>query len=55
MANQLGKQRIIVENTFGLFKAKFKRFTFPQQNDESIKHVRNFIGVVIIHNILIDF
>ena len=54
MANQLGKQRIIVENAFGLFKAKFKRFTFPQQNGESIKHVRNFIEAVIIHNILVD-
>ncbi len=31
---QLGKQRIIVENTFGLFKGKFKRFFFEQKNGE---------------------
>ncbi len=34
---QLGKQRIIVENCFGLFKGKFKRFFYEQKNGESKK------------------
>ncbi len=52
---ELGKQRIIVENAFGLFKGKFKRFYFEQHNGESLKHVRIVIGGMVIHNLLLDF
>ena len=53
-STELGKQRIIVENAFGLFKGKFKGFYFKSYNGSSEKFSKLFIASVVIHNLLID-
>ncbi len=50
----LSKQRIIVENTFGLFKSKFKRFKYPIKNGEKSKYIKMFVSAAIIHNLLLE-
>ena len=49
-----GKQRIIVENAFGLFKGKFKRFYFKSYNGSSENFSKLFIASVVVHNLLLD-
>ena len=54
MKEHLGKQRIIVENAFGLFKNKFRRFAHSQKNGDSPKYMKMLIGAAIIYNLLLD-
>ena len=51
--NNLGIQRIIVENAFGLLKGKFKRFSHNQKNGETQKYMKMFISSCVIHNLMI--
>ena len=51
---ELAKQRLIVENTFGLFKGKFKRFYYKSFNGESENFVKLFTAAVVLHNLIID-
>ena len=47
-------QRVAVENAFGLFKNKFKRFTIGSGNGEQEKNIRILKGALFIHNFIID-
>ncbi len=51
---QLGKQRIIVENSYGLLKGKFKRFYFEQKNGDSGKNFKVVVGRMVIYHILLE-
>ena len=53
-AHQLGKQRILVENAFGLLKGKFKRLEMNQRNGGREKYMIMVIAAATIHNILLD-
>ena len=48
-------QRVLVETAFGISKMKFKKFRHPQIKGEDARFIKHFIGVVVIHNILINF
>ena len=50
----LKRQRVVVENAFGLLKSKFCRFEHTQKNGDSDKHMKLFVAVTVIHNILIN-
>ena len=52
---QLKRQRVVVENAFGLFKGKFKRFNVAVKNGDSLKNVRVLKCAIFIHNFLIDW
>ena len=54
ISNCLRKQRILIENAFGLIKGKIQRFNNPQQNGELIKYMQTLIASCVIHNIRID-
>ena len=51
---KLKQQRILVENAFGLFKGKFKRFDVRNINGEKNKNMRIFLSAIWIHNFLIN-
>jgi hypothetical protein len=51
---ELGAQRVIIENTFGLFKGKFNRFKHTICNKNIEKTIRLVKGSMWIHNFLID-
>ena len=55
MCESLKRQRIIVENAFGLFKEKFKRFAVPQIKGDSTRYMKILIGAGVIHNLIIEF
>ena len=54
IAHKLAKQRILVENAFGLLKGKFKRLEINQRNGEREKYMIMVIAATAIHNILLD-
>ena len=49
----LSKQRRKIENAFGLFKNKFRRFRNCFVNGEKSLYIKVFIAGIIFHNILI--
>ena len=48
------KQRVIVENAFGFFKMKFKRFTVPMRQGEKQKFIKIMKTAMLLHNFIID-
>ena len=44
MCESLKRQRTIVENAFGLFKRKIKRFAVPQIKGDSARYMKIHIG-----------
>ena len=52
---ELGKQRVVVENAFGLLKNKFKRLKYPVNNANLKKIVKIFYSALWLHNFIIDF
>ena len=54
LANNLQKHRLLIENTYGLLKGKFRRLENSQQNGESIKHMKIIIACSVFHNLIIN-
>ena len=52
--NLLGRQRIVVENAFALFKNKFKRFSSRITNGESPKNIKITYACFYLHNFIIE-
>ena len=50
----LRKQRIVVENAFGLFKNKFKRFDVRSYQGEKIKNIKILLSCIWLHNFIIE-
>ncbi|KAI5154611.1 hypothetical protein ENBRE01_3427 [Enteropsectra breve] len=53
-AYNLSKQRIIVENAFGRFKGKFKRFETRIRKGDKISYAKIIKAAMWIHNFIID-
>lgn len=51
---KLIRQRIIVENAFGLFKNKFKRFDVRSYGGQRIKNIKILLSSLWVHNFIID-
>src|SRR5699024_2018244 len=47
---ELEKQRVIIENSFGIFKSKFKKFNGLVINGEKSNYIKMFIATCLIHN-----
>ena len=51
--NNLGIQRIIVENAFGLLKGNLNDLVIIKKNGETQKYMKMFISSCVIHNLII--
>ena len=51
---ELGKQRIVVENAFGLLKNRFKRLTHPIVHGEKLHNRRMIMCVFLLHDFLLE-
>ena len=54
LANNLQKHMLLIENTFGLLKEKFRRLENYQQNEESTKHMKIIITCSVFRNLIIN-
>ena len=50
----LARQRLVVENRFGLFKGKFRRFYYKQFNGNTEKAMKVLVAAMVLHNLLLD-
>ena len=53
--DSLDKQRIRIENCFGLLKGKFRKLDSAQKNGEKTSYHKIIVGCAVLHNLMIKY